>query len=419
MNSNWLEITLDDVCSKITDGAHHSPKSVDTGKPMASVKDMTPFGLNLRSARLISEEDYEKLAKQGCKPELNDILIAKDGNSALDTVCRVKKTEDVVLLSSVAILRPDCNVIYPDFLRLYLDAEPTRNYLKASSISGAAIPRVILKDFKRAKIKLPKGIEQQKEIADTISVYDDLIENNNRRIAILENMAQSFYREWFVKFRFPGYQNTKFKESSLGLIPEGWEVKKIQDFGEVITGKTPSTKKEEYYSSNDIPFLKTPDMHGSIFVTGISDFMSTAGAEAQKNKYIPKDSICVACIGAKAGVVALTPFIVQTNQQINSVILKNSKHREYFYLFAISLHKKIHAIGSSGATMTNVSKGKFENIEIVSPPENLVNDFHNATKGFFYFILNLQFRNKNLKKQRDMLLPKLISGKIGMSYEKL
>ncbi len=154
MQTNWKELTLDDVCLRITDGAHHSPKSVEQGLPMASVKDLTSFGINLESCRQISKEDFVKLVRLGCQPEVGDVLIAKDGNSALDTVCEVKKKKDVVLLSSVAVLRPNPEIVTSPFLRYYLDSETTRQYLKNGFVTGAAIPRVILKDFKRAKYLL-------------------------------------------------------------------------------------------------------------------------------------------------------------------------------------------------------------------------------------------------------------------------
>ena len=277
---------------------------------------------------------------------------------------------------------------------------------------GAAQPLLTQTTLKKVSLEYHESENQRNEIGHLIESYDNLIENNNRRIAILEEMAQSLYREWFVKFRYPGHENQKMVESPLGLIPEGWEIKLIQDFGAVITGKTPSTTNPVYYSQKDIPFLKTPDMHGSIFATDISDYLSIDGANSQKNKFIPKNSICVACIGAKAGVVAVTPTTVQTNQQINSIVLFDPKHREYMYLFAVSLHQKIHAIGSSGATMTNVSKGKFETIEVLDPSTEIMEKFHIHTKKMFDGILNLQLRNANLRAQRDMLLPKLISGSI-------
>lgn len=271
-------------------------------------------------------------------------------------------------------------------------------------------------------------LSQQVKLSKLVSKYDNLIENNNRRIAILEDMAQSLYREWFIKFRYPGHADNldayspnalnenqgkpKLTDSPLGQIPEGWEVKRIKDLGTVNTGKTPSKKKPEYYNSADIPFLKTPDMHGAIFSVDIEDYLSIEGANSQKNKFVPANSVCVSCIGARAGVVTITSEKLQTNQQINSVVLDDLRFREYFYLFAVSLHQKIHALGSSGATMTNVNKSKFEGIEVIVPPEDVIQAFNSVTASSFDLILNLQKRNKNLKKQRDLLLPKLISGQI-------
>ena len=119
MNVDWPILTLGDVCEKITDGAHNSPKSVEVGKPMASVKDLTRYGVDLSEARLIPQDDFDKLVKQGCQPEVGDVLIAKDGNSALDTVCTVDEPLDAVMLSSVAILRPDKDKLDSDFLKYY------------------------------------------------------------------------------------------------------------------------------------------------------------------------------------------------------------------------------------------------------------------------------------------------------------
>ena len=111
---------------------------------MASVKDMTRFGIDLSEARKISHNDFEMLVRQGCKPEIGDVLIAKDGNSALDTTCCVDKSLDAVLLSSVAILRPNPKTLDSHFLKHYLSSPDVIAYLKSNFISGAAIPRVVL-----------------------------------------------------------------------------------------------------------------------------------------------------------------------------------------------------------------------------------------------------------------------------------
>ncbi|MBU3968445.1 MAG: restriction endonuclease subunit S [Euryarchaeota archaeon] len=237
MNNSWPKTTLEEVCIRITDGAHASPKSVVSGLPMASVKDLTQFGINMETCRHISTDDFNKLVRQGCKPEVGDILISKDGASALDTVCEIRHELNVVMLSSVAILKPNRNKITSSFLHYFLDCETTRQYLKNGFITGAAIPRVILKDFKRCEIALPP-LPTQHKIAAILSAYDDLIENNTRRIKILEEMAQALYREWFVKFRFPGHEKVRMVGSELGMVPEGWEITQLNNFIILSNGKS-------------------------------------------------------------------------------------------------------------------------------------------------------------------------------------
>jgi type I restriction enzyme, S subunit len=155
MRTYFSETTLEAICTRITDGSHNSPRSVDQGLPMASVKDLTPYGISLDTCRHISEEDFATLIRQGCQPIPGDVLVAKDGASALETVCEFKRPINVVLLSSIAILRPDPTKITSSYLRYYMDCETTRQYLKSGFVTGAAIPRVVLKDFKRCRVFLP------------------------------------------------------------------------------------------------------------------------------------------------------------------------------------------------------------------------------------------------------------------------
>jgi type I restriction enzyme, S subunit len=171
------------------------------------------------------------------------------------------------------------------------------------------------------EIPLPH-IAAQNRIAGILSAYDELIENSQRRIRLLEEMARSLYREWFVHFRFPGHEDVSLVDSSLGPIPDGWGVRTIQHFGQVVTGKTPSKANPAFYGE-DLPFVKTPDMHGNLFVFGTNERLSFAGANSQANKTIPSGSICVSCIGT-IGVVSITTEKCQTNQQINSLVLRMS-----------------------------------------------------------------------------------------------
>ena len=158
-----------------------------------------------------------------------------------------------------------------------------------------------------------------------------------------------------------------------------------------------------------MPFLKTPDMHGNMFILSTSDCLSIAGAESQANKTLPADSICVSCIGT-IGVVSITTEDCQTNQQINSVVLANPASREFLFLRLYDAKQALENLGSNGATMGNVNKGKFEAMEIVCPPDDVLACYHRLAEPMFTEILSLFRQIQNLRRTRDLLLPHLMQG---------
>ena len=275
-----------------------------------------------------------------------------------------------------------------------------------NSMTGASGRQRADKRFiERTKLNVP-DLPTQKRIAEILSAYDDLIENNNRRIALLEKAAQELYKEWFVRFRFPGYENAKFENG----LPEGWNVKRLVDYGKVETGKTPSTEVIENYGC-EIMFVKTPDMHGNLFTIQTGEYLSKQGHLTQPKKLLPPNSIMVSCIGT-GGVVSINAEQAHTNQQINSIILDNSMFLEWLFFTCKGLKETIELFGATGATMTNLSKGKFEKLKVIEPKEKLISLFHDKVQPVFDEIKALMYNNKNLAKQRDLLLPRLMSGKL-------
>ena len=249
-------------------------------------------------------------------------------------------------------------------------------------------------------------IKTQKKIADILSAYDDLIENNQKQIKLLEEAAQRLYKEWFVDLHFPGYEHTKIVDG----VPEGWKIQSVSEFGKVITGKTPSTSKPEYYGGN-IPFVTIPDMHNTVFPLSTEKYLSQEGANTQKNKFLPPNSVMISCI-ATVGLVNITSEQCQTNQQINSVILKNEKDLYFFYFAMKCIKSLLDGVGSNGATMTNVNKAKFASINILYPKSNLINYFFEFSDPIFRKILILSKESRRLQQARDRLLPKLMSGEV-------
>jgi len=149
----WEVVSIDDVCERVTDGSHFSPKSVDEGMPMASSKDLHDWGFTMNTCRFISREDFDELVRNDCKPKKNDVLITKDGANYLKYIFVNRAERDVVLLSSVAMLRPSSR-INPHLLAAALSSPEAKGRLK-NYVTGAAIPRIVLKDFKRFKFVLP------------------------------------------------------------------------------------------------------------------------------------------------------------------------------------------------------------------------------------------------------------------------
>ncbi|MCG2778638.1 MAG: restriction endonuclease subunit S, partial [Desulfobacterales bacterium] len=166
----WEVVLLEDVCSRITDGAHRSPKTVDIGYPMASVKDMHDWGINVDTCRKISEEEFKNLVHNDCKMLKNDVLIAKDG-SYLKHCFVVEKDIDVSLLSSIAMLRPN-ERIRPHLLAMTLKDSNIKTRMKGY-VSGAALPRIILKEFRKFEIVLPP-FDFQKEWAGYVEPMIEL-----------------------------------------------------------------------------------------------------------------------------------------------------------------------------------------------------------------------------------------------------
>ena len=178
-------VSLDEMCSTVTDGSHFSPESDENGThAMFSVKDMEIHGFNRKNCKMIGDESFEKMKSSGCVPQVDDVLIAKDG-SYLKQLFLVNEPMDDAILSSIAIFRPNQAVIYPEILLAYLQSTIVYNYVKDNYVSGSAVPRIVLKSFKQLHIALPE-LSIQKEIIDSMRTIRFLIESNSKLVVQLE-----------------------------------------------------------------------------------------------------------------------------------------------------------------------------------------------------------------------------------------
>ena len=180
----WEVKALADVCSRITDGSHFSPKTVEDGYPMASVKDMHDWGIHIEGCRRITSDDFDNLVRNDCKPLKNDVLIAKDGSYLKHTFV-VGEEQDLVILSSIAMLRPN-DAIHPNVLCLALRDPVTKARMKGI-VSGVAIPRIVLKDFRKFQILVPPQVVQ----AEWARIVDPMLEMCRKLVAQTENLRRT------------------------------------------------------------------------------------------------------------------------------------------------------------------------------------------------------------------------------------
>ena len=188
--AEWRGVSLDDVCTKITDGSHYSPAdSPDSPYPMYSVKDMETYGFNSSSCKHITKEDFAKMQKNDCIPLLNDILVAKDG-SYLKEIFICSEQKDEAILSSIAIFRPNTQIVIPEIL-LYLLKQPSvRKDVGDNYVSGSALPRIVLKDFKKYRFMLPP-IEEQQKIGSVLHAIRMQIKTNVDEIHNLSSLRDT------------------------------------------------------------------------------------------------------------------------------------------------------------------------------------------------------------------------------------
>lgn len=258
----------------------------------------------------------------------------------------------------------------------------------------------------RIKVPLP-DIEYQNTIANTLFQYDNLIENNNKRIRLLEQMAENLYKEWFVRFRFPGYEDTEFEDG----MPRGWVREKIGLHYNTCSGGTPSRTHEEYYTEGTIPWVKTGEIKDGIIIH-TDECITEAGIKGSSAKLLPKGAVVMAMYGVNIGMLAYLDSEMTCNQAccvFNDKNEINSRHYLFHYLY--SIRDYLLLIGF-GAAQQNLSQDLIKKVKIVIPPAELIKEFDKQKEPLYQTIRALMMQNDKLIKQRDALLPRLMSGKL-------
>ncbi|RUO72195.1 restriction endonuclease subunit S [Pseudidiomarina sediminum] len=408
---SWNNITVGDLVERAEAEVKTGPFGtqlrasdyVETGTPVINVRNIG-FG-NIRHDKLEYIPDDVVTRLSGHLLRKGDIVFGRKG--AVERHVYITDAQNRWFQGSDCLrlrLLSEANVLSKYLSFTFLTHEH-QSWMMQQCSHGATMASLNQDIIKRIPLRLP-SIEQQKIIVDILSTYDDLIENNTRRIDILEEMARLLYEEWFVHFRFPGHEDVSFKESELGEIPEGWEVCKLIDLVDFIGGAQPP-KSQHIYEAKEgyVRFVQNRDYRSDGYLTYIP--------ESKRNKICGRLDILVDKYGeagkARFGIAGAY------NVALAKIVPKNESYREWLRGFLSMTQTQEYLLGASqAATRPSLNKGHF-NFPVVRPSESVAERFGHQVLPMLKLMLALKDKTANLRAQRDLLLPKLVSGEIDVS----
>ena len=415
-NNNWTPQTLETICAHITDGKHGDCQDEsDSGFYFVSCKDIANGKVNYENARQITEADFIDTHRRTKFAPL-DTLITNSGTIGRMALAPDDKlTRRTTFQKSVAILKPIRSRVEPTFLYYALQSD-IRRLIECAG--GTAQKNLLLRDIRAFEVNVP-SLPVQRRIASVLSAYDELIENNQRRIQILETMARALYREWFVEFRFPGHEKLPRVTSSLGDIPRGWEVTTLgTQLNLLESGKRPKGGIREV--EDGVPSIGAESING----IGRHDFAS--------EKYIPREFFQE----MRKGVVRDRDVAIYKD---GAYIGKSSYFRDGFphdeccvneHVFLLHTDgirftqnalylwlqepDTVHAIRAknANAAQPGINQQSVGSLKLVLSDEKTATQFDRLVEPLLAEIINLARRIENLRRTRDLLLPRLLSGQV-------
>jgi type I restriction enzyme S subunit len=404
MNAFTNEALLGDLVV-LFDSLHKTPKSyVEEGYPMIRVTDIQRGSLRTDGTMRVDEKTYEEFSKK-YKPEIGDIVLSRVGSYGNSVI--VTNGERFCLGQNTVCLSPIRNKVFPHYLYCCLNSRSVLSQFD-SFITGASQPTISLKNIRAVRIPLP-SIKIQRRVSQIISAYDDLIENNRRRILLLEQAARLLYKEWFVHLRYPGHEHAQIIDG----VPEGWEKKKIAEVCETIGGGTPSTKVSEYWDG-DITWVVPSDItnNNSLILLKSERKITEKGLRESSAKLVPAESILMTS-RASVGFFALMDHEVCTNQGFINIVPHDNQSRMFLLFNLLSRVNEIRS-NAKGTTYPEISKGRFREMDIIIPSKTLMQQFGEIACDVIRQVRCLMRSNMNLAKARDLLLPKLMNGEVAV-----
>ena len=401
--------TIEEVTETLIDYRGKTPPKTNCGVKLITAKIIKDGFVQNGNLEYISEETYKTWMRRGM-PRQWDILITTE--APLGEVAQLRTTEKIALAQRVILLRGNPQVIDQQYYFQALKSSLVQAGLQMRA-TGTTVAGIKQSELRQVEIPLPP-LPTQRKIAAVLSAYDDLIENNTRRIEILEEMAGAIYREWFVEFCFPGHEQVPMVESELGLIPQGWEVGLIDKLIDFKSGY--AFKSKTFIDQGDYNVVTIKNVKDGEFQPVCDNRINDLPSNLPDHCRLKNGDILLSLTGYIGRVCLVYGKNYLLNQRVAKLVPKNSNHYPFIYTMfrQRDLQLRLETI-ATGVAQQNLSPIKAGTLPCLIPSPRLLTRFSNSVKPYIDQILNLNQKNTNLRQTRDLLLPKLISGEINIS----
>lgn len=404
---HWITASVSELCTDVVDCVNKTASVVDgpTEYKMIRTSNVKAGWIHLDDCKYVDEATFVKWTRR-IQPKRNDIVLTRE--APLGEVGLLRSDELVFLGQRTMLYRANPKFLDQRFLYYSMLGPFVQGQIRSQG-SGSTVEHLRIPDAESFLVAYPP-LDEQQRIAAILSSYDELIENNRRRIALLEKVAEEIYREWFVRMRFPGHETAKFTKG----IPEAWSLVKLEKAFEYFGGGTPSKEVGRYWQDGEINWYTPTDITGAegVFLDSSKDRCTEEGFANSSAKMFPAYSIMMTS-RATIGAIGINTTPACTNQGFITCIPNETYPLSYLYHW-LKLSKPHFELLSGGATFLELTKGTFKKIEILTPPEQITKRFDQLVAPMFDSMERLLRANRNLKEARNALLPRLISGKLAV-----
>lgn len=392
--SNFRIGPIKSFVSGIYDGLHATPRESDSGPVFLGIKNVTPQGrLDLSAVRHIAETDYKKWTTR-VVPQEDDIVFSYE--ATLHRYAIVPADFKCCLGRRMALIRPDRTKALPRFLHYYFLTPAWRAVMESHIVSGATVDRIPLAKFPDFEVCLP-DLSVQHRMASVLAAYDDLIENNRRRIRLLEQAARMLYEEWFVRLRFPGHEGMTITNG----VPDGWETKPLIELASMTMGQSP---KSTHYNEEGrgLPFHQGVTNFGQRFPS------HRTWCTVTNRIALPGDILF--SVRAPVGRINVTLDRIVIGRGIAAI--RSNRGQQNFLFYALKNRFFKDDLIGGGTIFSAVAKKDLHRVELVQPEDGIVSLFTEFVAPIDRQIASLHEAVGKLCLARDAVLPRLMNGEI-------